>query len=64
MGRRFYRNELEDVDDSGTYINLRDISKRFRVPPGNYIVIPSTFEEDHAGKFMLRLFTESPIEHW
>lgn len=41
---------------------IREVTKRFRVDPGNYIIIPSTYEEDHTCEFMLRVFTETPID--
>lgn len=40
----------------------REITKRFRVDPGNYLIIPSTYEEDHDCEFMLRIYTETPID--
>ena len=61
-GRRYYANDLEEVDSTGNYINRREIAKRFRVPPGNYVIIPSTFEEDKEGHFMIRIFTEQKAE--
>ena len=38
------------------------MTKRFRVDPGNYLIIPSTYDEDHNCEFMLRVYTETPIE--
>ena len=61
-GGKLYSNQLDRIGTSGSYINSREITKRFRVEPGNYLVIPSTFEPDHSCEFMLRLFTECPIE--
>jgi calpain, invertebrate len=59
---RLYGDEIDKIDSSGPYINMREITKRFRVDPGNYIIIPSTYEPDHSCKFMLRVFTEMPID--
>lgn len=60
-GLKLYANQLEKVGDSGKYINMREVTKRFRLDPGNYIVIPSTYYEDHSCEFMLRVFTEEHI---
>lgn len=43
---------------SKAFINLREISKRFKLPPGTYVIIPSTFNANEAGEFILRVFTE------
>jgi len=43
---------------SGAYINKREVTGRFRVKPGNYILIPSTYEQDKEGQFLVRIFSE------
>jgi hypothetical protein len=60
-GRRLYANQLERCGASGPYINLREITKRFRTAPGNYVIIPSCYDENIKGEFLLRLYTENPI---
>ncbi len=41
-----------------SFINLREVSKRFHLPPGRYCVIPSTFARNEEGEFLLRVFVE------
>ncbi|XGW16965.1 hypothetical protein V3C99_001972 [Haemonchus contortus] len=47
---------------SAAFINLREMTGRFRVPPGNYVVVPSTFEPNEEAEFMLRVYTNGFIE--
>lgn len=61
-GRRLYARNLERCAVSGPYINLREVTKRLRVAPGNYLIIPSCYDSGISGQFLLRLYTEHPIE--
>lgn len=40
------------------YINMREVSCRFKLPPGNFLIIPSTFAPNEDGEFMIRVFSE------
>lgn len=61
-GLKFYSNQLERIGTSGSYINSREVTKRFRIEPGYYLIIPSTYEDDRSCEFMLRILTEEAIE--
>lgn len=41
------------------YKNVREVCHRFRLPPGNYLIIPTTFEPEEEGEFLIRVFSES-----
>ncbi|XP_040841265.1 calpain-8 isoform X4 [Ochotona curzoniae] len=57
LGRDFFLGHQPSAH-SGTYINLREVCCRTRLPPGEYLVVPSTFEPFKDGEFCLRVFSE------
>ncbi|XP_021122107.1 calpain-9 [Heterocephalus glaber] len=57
LSRDFFRYHAS-LARSKTFINLREVSDRFRLPPGEYILIPSTFEPHQEADFCLRIFSE------
>lgn len=42
---------------SPTFTNTREISGRFKLPAGTYCIVPSTFNPDEVGDFLLRIFS-------
>ena len=48
------------VGKSPSFINMREVCGRHKYPPGTYVIIPSTFEPNQEGKFLMRIFTEKP----
>uniref|UniRef100_G1SUQ2 Calpain 8 n=1 Tax=Oryctolagus cuniculus TaxID=9986 RepID=G1SUQ2_RABIT len=52
LGRDFFLGHQPSAR-SGTFINLREVCSRTRLPPGEYLVVPSTFEPFKDGEHAL-----------
>ncbi|XP_029450050.1 calpain-9 [Rhinatrema bivittatum] len=61
LNKEFFRYNPSKAR-SNTYINLREISQRFKLPPGEYMLIPTTFEPHQEADFCLRIFSEKKAE--
>lgn len=57
LGQRFFLGHQPSACSS-TYVSLREVSARVRLPLGEYLVVPSTFQPFQDGDFCLRLFLE------
>ncbi|XP_005151931.2 calpain-8 [Melopsittacus undulatus] len=57
MSRAFFTRN-QPVGRSDPYINLREVSSRMKLPRGEYLIVPSTFEPYKNGEFCLRVFSE------
>lgn len=51
-----------EVSDSGPYVAQRSVNLRCQLSAGSYTIIPSTFNPDAPGDYMLRIFTESTVQ--
>lgn len=58
-GNRKYRlhTMFEKAGDS-IFINAREVVNKFQLKQGRYVVVPSTYEPNKTGSFLLRVFTE------
>ncbi|XP_046400174.1 calpain-A-like isoform X4 [Ischnura elegans] len=58
LGLEFFKYNAS-VARSPSFINLREVSSRFKLPPGTYCIVPSTFDSNEEGEFILRVFSEN-----
>ncbi|XP_066451275.1 calpain-8-like [Eleutherodactylus coqui] len=61
LGKEFFDNNTE-VDSMVDYKPYREAVKKSELLPGEYIIVPSTFDELEESDFYIRVFTEQPIE--
>jgi len=57
-----YFSEAKSCARSPAFINLREVTGRFRVPPGEYVIVPSTYEPNQESEFILRIYTNGFID--
>lgn len=57
LDRKFF-DRHNPVTSSPSYINMREVCGRHKLPPGDYCLIPTTFESNEEGDFVVRVFSE------
>jgi calpain, invertebrate len=61
----FDKNFLESnisVGRSSSYMDMRGNARRFKFPPGKYLIIPSAFYPNESAEYLLRIVAEGPCE--
>ncbi|XP_031597197.1 calpain-9 [Oreochromis aureus] len=61
VGKDFFRYNASKAR-SRTYINMREVAERFTLPPGHYLLVPTTFQPHHEADFLIRVFSETKAE--
>ena len=46
---------------SPSFINAREVSGRYQLKPGTYVIVPSTYDPDQEGAFLLRILSEKIV---
>jgi hypothetical protein len=55
---KHYFNRHNPVASSPSYINMREVCGRHKLPVGDYCLIPTTFEANEEADFVVRVFSE------
>ncbi|XP_015749307.1 PREDICTED: calpain-B-like [Acropora digitifera] len=59
--RRFFETTKAQAM-TNSFTKLREISSRYSLPPGEYVIVPSTFYPRQEAEYLLRIFSEKPHE--
>ncbi|KAK6021799.1 calpain large subunit, domain III [Ostertagia ostertagi] len=43
---------------------MREVTCRFRVPAGHYVILPCTFDPGCDGEFLLRIYVNGKLQTW
>ncbi|CAH8497486.1 unnamed protein product [Dicrocoelium dendriticum] len=57
LGKAFFIANTS-VARSPSFTNMREVVGRHKLPPGEYVIVPSTFQPNEEAKFILRIFSE------
>ncbi|XP_043472787.1 calpain-A-like isoform X2 [Leptopilina heterotoma] len=49
----------ESAASTLSFFNLREVTCRFKLSPGVYCIVPSTFDPNEEAEFLLRIFSEN-----
>ena len=56
--RKYRLHDIKPKVASSTYVNSRSIFLKHHLPNGRYVCIPSTFEPNIQGRFLLRIYSD------
>ena len=56
-----YHKVLHDVTARKEYIGGWEVTYRCRLPPGEYIIVPTTMEEKQEDQFIIRVFSQNDL---
>ncbi|GAB6027583.1 Calpain-like cysteine peptidase [Chamberlinius hualienensis] len=51
-----------ELTNSGSHTNYREVTLRMSLPPGSYVIIPSTYEQNMPRPFLLRIYCDTPFD--
>lgn len=58
LNRTFKCHRTYDKAGQSAFVNAREVFERLELEPGRYVVIPSTFEPNIDGEFLVRVYTD------
>uniref|UniRef100_A0A7E4URJ0 Calpain catalytic domain-containing protein n=1 Tax=Panagrellus redivivus TaxID=6233 RepID=A0A7E4URJ0_PANRE len=59
--KRSFFEQSKPVAKNPAFINLREVTARFRLRPGNYVIVPSTYDPDEDAEFLIRVYCNGTV---
>lgn len=60
LGKKFFSKHNPVA--SSSFINMRETTGRYRLAPGEYMIVPSTFDQGEEAEFLLRIYSEKEAD--
>ena len=57
LGRDYFEKH-KIIAKSSAYVDAREVADFHKIAPGDYVIVPTTFEPNQEADFVLRVFTE------
>ncbi|GMT24480.1 hypothetical protein PFISCL1PPCAC_15777 [Pristionchus fissidentatus] len=61
LDEQFFRSN-KTVARTPVFINLREVTIRFRAEPGEYCIVPCTFDPNVEAEFLMRVFVNGEVQ--
>uniref|UniRef100_A0A7E4VD57 Calpain catalytic domain-containing protein n=1 Tax=Panagrellus redivivus TaxID=6233 RepID=A0A7E4VD57_PANRE len=59
---RSFFERSKPVAKNPAFVNLREVTARFRLHPGNYVIVPSTYDPDQDAEFLIRVYCNGTVQ--
>ncbi|CAJ0587563.1 unnamed protein product, partial [Mesorhabditis spiculigera] len=61
QNEQFFRT-TKSLTKVPAFTNMREVTVRFRAPPGEYLIVPSTFEPYQEAEFLIRAYSNGDLK--
>ncbi|GMS96327.1 hypothetical protein PENTCL1PPCAC_18502 [Pristionchus entomophagus] len=61
LDEQFFRSN-KSIARTPVFIDLREVTVRFRAEPGEYIIVPCAFEPNTEAEFLMRVFVNGEVQ--
>ena len=55
---RFFQDKANQSGNSSLFTDTREVAELHRLLPGDYVIVPSTFDPNEEADYVLRIYSE------